>query len=123
MTVSFDAAGVMSFADDLAKSPSFVARQGRTFIGEAADDLAKAWKSNAEVTSGEHGKHYPKTIDWRWLLSTGAAAEVGPLRGRQSQMSFELGSSNQPPHLDGLRALDVVGPRLLRRFDQLQVLS
>jgi hypothetical protein len=35
----------------------------------------------------------------------------------QGGMSFEYGSRNQPPHLDGLHALDTIGPRVESMFD------
>lgn len=124
MTVSFDVAGVTRLANDLAKSPAFVRTQGKAFITESAVDLRNQWRRNATSTSGVHGKHYPKSIAYRLGGNgiSGIEAEVGPLSGPQSGMSFEYGSSNQPPHLDGQLALDAVGPRMLRRFDTLRVL-
>lgn len=124
MTVSFDMSGVTRLANDLAKSPAFVRTQGRAFITQAAGDLRNQWRRNATSTSGLHGKHYPKSIDFRLGGNgiSGIEAEVGPLSGPQSNMSFEYGSSNQDPHLDGQHALDYVGPRMLRRFDRLRVL-
>jgi hypothetical protein len=44
--------------------------------------------------------------------------ETGPERGmKQGGMSFEFGSRNQPPHLDGLRAMPLAAARLDRLAD------
>lgn len=125
MVISFDVSGVSRLANDLAKSPAFIRTQGVKLITEGAEDLRDEWRANAEQTSGVHGKHYPKSIQYRLTGNgiSGVGAEVGPLSGPQSNMSFEFGSSNQPPHLDGQRALDAVGPRLLRRFELMRLFA
>ena len=85
---------------------------------DAGKDLEDTWRRNAEATSGEHGKHYPKSIDHELVLSTNIVVEVGPNPGKpQGGMSFEDGSVNQPPHNDGKMAADEVVPRIARRID------
>ena len=80
-------------------------------IAEGAQFLADQWRRNAEQTSGEHGKHYPKSIDTERVVSTDIVFEVGPNPSKkQGRMSFEEGSVNQPAHLDGAKALDKVAP-------------
>lgn len=68
----------------------------------------ETWRSNAEATSGSHGKHYPKSITSQMHMGMVVRGEVGPESGmKQGGMGpgFEFGSQNQPPHLDGARAL------------------
>ena len=69
-----------------------------------------AWRGNARATSGQHGVHYPNSITSE-VRVTGmmVAGEVGPDTSRpQGSMGrgFEFGSVNQPPHLDGAKAVD-----------------
>ena len=76
-------------------------------VGEAfADD----WRRNAVETSGEHGKWYPDSIDAELVFSVSTVTvEAGPNTSKKQGkmgLGFEFGSENQPPHLDGLRALD-----------------
>lgn len=86
----------------------------RQAMDQAGRVFADEWRKNAVETSGTHGKHYPKSIDSELTSSiTSVNVEVGPNKAkRQGGMGagFEFGSENQPPHLDGLRALDVIGP-------------
>lgn len=87
---------------------------------EAGDDLRKTWQANARETSGTHGRHYPDSITADMLVGRQIGVEVGPdSRLPQGSMGpgFEFGSVNQPPHLDGQRAADTVGPLLERRVD------
>lgn len=93
-------------------------RSAMTGVGEA---FAKEWADNARQTSGTHGKHYPDSIDSELVFSIGTVTvEAGPNKAkRQGKMGrgFEFGSQNQPPHLDGLRALDAMQPRAERIMD------
>jgi hypothetical protein len=81
---------------------------------------AAAWRNNAVTTSGEHGKHYPDSIDSELAFDLrGVSVDVGPNGGKpQGGMSFEFGSRNQPPHLDGAKALDTITPRAETLVDQ-----
>lgn len=122
--ISFDASQLSVLARDMDLSPSLVFRQGREVIGSGAEKIEQAWRSNATETAGVHGKHYPKRIGWRF--SGGLAtieAEVGPIRpGPQRDMSFEFGSVNQPPHLDGQRAAEAETPGIVKSLDRLRIL-
>ena len=68
-------------------------------------------------TVGEHGSLYPRTIGYD-TYDGGLTAEIGPdVAMPQGGMSFEYGSSNQPPHLDLNRAADDVArvfPKMVR---------
>lgn len=85
---------------------------------EGGNDLRDEWKANARATSGQHGKHYPDSILAKMRLSADIEVEVGPDPSLpQGGMSFEYGSVNQPPHLDGQRAADTIVPRFERRVE------
>lgn len=84
---------------------------------ESGEDLRDKWKSNARATSGQHGKRYPDSITMDMKVSRSIEVEVGPdPRLPQGGMSFEYGSVNQPPHLDGQMAADEVIPQIDRRI-------
>lgn len=87
----------------------------RNAVEESAKDLRTKWRRNARKTARRHGKWYPSAIGYDMF---DGRAEVGPdaLHPRgQGGMAFEYGSRNQPPHLDGNRALDDIEPIFLQR--------
>ena len=87
---------------------------------EGGEIFAEEWRSNARVTSGAHGKHYPASITSETLVGLGIIVDTGPETARrQGGMGpgFELGSRNQPPHLDGAKAAMWVAPRIERLAD------
>lgn len=87
---------------------------------EAGEHLVQTWAANARQTSGEHGKHYPDSIDMERRGGTDIVVEVGPNPAKpQGGMSFEYGSRNQPPHLDGQRATDTELPLLDHRIQRM----
>lgn len=80
-----------------------------------------AWQANARATSGTHGKLYPKSIsaELAFGIST-VSVDVGPDASMpQGGMGpgFEYGSSNQPPHLDGQKAMDATAPAIEAAID------
>lgn len=114
------AAEVFALADDFGKTAGEVASALYDTFAEEGDAFAEDWAENARATSGEHGKHYPGTITSETRLSLGIHVETGPESGRkQGGMGpgFEFGSRNQPPHLDGLRAMGPAEARLERAAD------
>lgn len=93
-----------SIAVDLGNTSARTTRRLAAVIADEGTKLRDEWRSNAEATSGAHGKHYPASIQahTRFL-----EAEIYPDESMaQGGMSFEFGSRNQPPHLGGQRALD-----------------
>lgn len=79
-------------------------------VSTATKAVETGWRANARATSGTHGKHYPNSITSE-VQVTGflVSGEVGPDTSRpQGSMGrgFEFGSRNQPPHLDGAKAVD-----------------
>lgn len=91
----------------------------------AGEGFRDDWKHNATATAGEHGKHYPDAITTEMKFAgTSIEVETGPEKDRkQGGMSFEFGSENQPPHLDGLRAMPLAEKRLDRLADAAIALS
>lgn len=88
---------------------------------EQGEEFANDWRANAEESSGNHGRLYPPTIDHEMRIGREIAVEVGPnpARGRAALAArgYELGSENQPAHLDGTRELGDVERRLERAAD------
>ncbi|MBO9523920.1 MAG: hypothetical protein J7518_20490 [Nocardioidaceae bacterium] len=113
------------FADlarDFEKAPAKIASGLFDAFRGAGEGFRDDWQHNAQATSGEHGKHYPNAIttEMRTGALTSIEVETGPESGkRQGGMGpgFEFGSQNQPPHLDGLRAMPLAERRLDRLAD------
>lgn len=118
--MKIDASDLTALSRDLGALGARVTAAMFDVYRESGDDARKAWQANARETSGTHGKHYPDSITMDMLVGRDIGVEVGPdTRLPQGSMGpgFEFGSVNQPPHLDGQRAVDEVGPRLERRID------
>lgn len=116
--IRWDAHEVAALGVELPKLGFKAAKVLDGVFAEGARDIEAKWRDNATLTAGDHGKHYPKSIDHERLLGTDIAFEIGPNPAkRQGGMSFEEGSVNQPPHLDGQHAADEVVPRIERRVD------
>jgi hypothetical protein len=116
--MTIDARELYALSRDFGKIGAQSAAAMYGVFKEAGNDLRDEWRANARATSGQHGKHYPDSITADMRVSTNIEVEIGPdPRLPQGGMSFEFGSVNQPPHLDGQRAADTVVPRLDRRID------
>jgi hypothetical protein len=114
------ASEIFELASDLGKASAKVAVTLFEVYKEQGDAFAEDWRSNARATSGEHGKWYPDSIDSETRIAFGIEVETGPNSAKkQGSMGrgFEFGSRNQPPHLDGLRALGPADARLTRLSD------
>lgn len=116
----FDTSELNALAADLGKIPGKAQKTVMDVVDESGELLRAAWASNAAATAGEHGKHYPKSItaDIKPGLGT-IGVEVGPESSMPQGgmgMGFEYGSVNQPPHMDGNRAADVIGPVYQQRL-------
>lgn len=111
---------VFGLAHDLGKASSEIAKALFDVYKQEGETFAKDWADNARETSGVHGKWYPDSIDSESRVALGISVEIGPNSAKkQGRMGrgFELGSQNQPPHLDGLRALPIAERRLTRAAD------
>lgn len=115
--VSVDAHEVFALASDLSGFGGELSPLITEGITQVTKQMEDTWRANARATSGQHGKHYPNAITSE---VHGDEGEVGPDSGMpQGGMSFEEGSRNQPPHLDGQKAADVVGPQGVEIIDGL----
>lgn len=114
-----DASEFYTLASDLSQVGAKAVPTIRGVMDEAGKAVRDEWRDNATVTAGEHGKHYPASITSRLTLGMASVgAEIYPDASMpQGGMSFEFGSQNQPPHLDGLRAVETVAPRAERMLD------
>jgi hypothetical protein len=105
-------------AGDLGRASKQVASALFDTYRQAGEAFADDWRANAAETSGVHGRYYPDSIDHEMRFAfTGIAVEVGPNSGKKQGgmgRGFELGSVNQPPHLDGTRALPAAEARLAK---------
>jgi hypothetical protein len=117
ISISVNGAQVVR-AFDVTSRAAFNAVKGA--VEESAVEVRDLWRDNATQSSGKHGKHYPKSINYKMVPSLSAiVAEVEPTEGMmQAGMSFEFGSRNQPPHLDGQRAKDSAEPKIEQRIDR-----
>lgn len=112
----FDDSEVRRLAADLNKAAHRAIPEISAAVKDSAKRLEKGWRDNAARTAGKHGKHYPKSITADVSFGLGSIeGEVGPDSSKpQGGMSFEFGSVNQAPHLDGQQAADVEEPKFLK---------
>lgn len=119
--LSGDASEVYRLAADLSKVGPKTVPAAREVMAATGEAFAAEWRNNARETSGQHGKWYPDSIDSELVFDVGGVSvDVGPNKSKkQGAMGrgFEFGSKNQPPHLDGLRALDGMQVRAERMMD------
>lgn len=111
---------IFQFADDFGDAAAEIGRALYDTFKQEGQSFAEDWRANAERTSGEHGRHYPKAITSETFVTLGIHVETGPESNRkQGGMGpgFELGSRNQPPHLDGLGAFGPASERLEKAAD------
>lgn len=112
---------IFDLARDLGAAPTKVASALFDAYRGAGEGFRDDWVHNARETSGQHGVHYPDAITTEMRFGGfGITVETGPESGRrQGGMGpgFEFGSENQPPHLDGLRAMPLAERRLERLAD------
>lgn len=117
MSLEFDAHELKSLSVDLPKLGRAGAKVMHEVITEGGDQLRDMWKRNAKATAGKHGRLYPESIEANLKISTDIVVEVGPNPAKpQGGMSFEYGSSKQPPHLDGQLAADEIVPAIQGRI-------
>lgn len=116
-----DASEIFKLSTDLSRASAATSLAMRGVMAEAGQAFAKEWQSNARETSGDHGKWYPDSITSELAFDvSGISVDTGPdSTKKQGSMGkgFEFGSENQPPHLDGLRALDGMQARAERTMD------
>jgi len=113
---SGDASEVYKLAADLSGVGAKATLALRPVMAQAGEAFAQEWQSNATATSGEHGKHYPASVTSELVFDAGGiSVDTGPDSSMpQGGMGkgFEFGSVNQPPHLDGTKAMTAMEPRV-----------
>ncbi len=120
--LEIDASELAAAIRDLDEIPTHVKVGAHRVVETHADKLRDQWRDFARDTAGKHGKHYPNAIT---ASPTSAGLgdvswEVGPESARpQGNMSFEYGSVNQPPHLDGARAAQVIEPLFMKAVTEM----
>lgn len=94
----------LDVAANLGRAPRRVTRAVNGILPSLGRRVRDEWRTNENNVSHAYSKHYQRAIEVRQL----AYLEVGvaPWSGKQSDMEFELGSRQSPPHLSGLHALD-----------------
>ena len=91
--------------------------QVQAVVERGALNVKNGWRDNARATAGRHARLYPNSISYdvrRW--PGGASAVIGPDKSRpQGALGnlLEFGSVKNPPHLDGLRALQAEAPAFM----------
>ncbi len=117
-----DASEIYDLAADMSAVTAKMVPALREGMADAGEIVERAWRNNAIQTSGEHGKHYPDSIDSELVFDlTGVSVDIGPNSAKkQGPMGagFEFGSENQPPHLDGARAMEANESQVERRVAQ-----
>lgn len=115
-----DASEIRALAHDVSAVSAKMVAPMREVFDQAGEAVADEWRDIATVSSGVHGKWYPKSIDHELKFSTNIVVEIGPNTAKkQGSMGrgFEFGSINQSPHLDGVKAMDKMEPRVERIID------
>jgi hypothetical protein len=114
-----DVIGASAVVAELGKIGTKAVLRTRAVVEEGAIDVRNEWRDNATATAGTHGKWYPSSIRYTMApFSFDIEARVEPKPGfKQAEMDFEYGSHNQPPHLDGQKAIDHLGPLIARRIE------
>ena len=108
-------------AADLGAAADGVHRKAREVVERNATELRDQWRDNVRVTGRRHAVHYLKAVTTEEIpVTNGVGWVVGPDSGmKQGAMSFEFGSSNQPPHLDGMRAAIQQEPKFVADLKQI----
>lgn len=92
-------------------------------VKKGAVNVKKDWRANAQASSGRHAPAYPYSITFD-VSATGrtVSAEIGPDKDKpQGPLGnlLEFGSVNNPPHLDGQRAIDAERPKFIEQIAKL----
>lgn len=112
---------IFALARDFQKAPAAVASDLFDVFGEQGDELAKDWGDNVRAVAPKHLPHLPDAITSEHKFGgMSIVVETGPESGRKQGalgIGDEFGSRNQPPHLNGLRAMTAREPLLEKAAD------
>jgi hypothetical protein len=104
-----------ALAADLALAPARLKVALTAVVSKGALNIKNDWRANASGLP--HAPAYPSSITYDLTPAPGRIeAEIGPDKNkRQGALGnlIEFGSSKNPPHLDGARALAAEMPRFV----------
>lgn len=111
-----------ALARDFGSAPAKVASALFDAYRGAGEGFRDDWRHNVRAIAPTHLPHLPDAITTEMKLSGFGSVEVetGPESGlKQGKLGRgdEFGSVNQPPHLNGLRAIPLAEKRLDRLAD------
>lgn len=101
---------------DLRKAAKEAPNIAHRVVKRGAVNVKAEWRRNATRSAGQHARRYPYSIGFD-ITSPGVhpiVAEIGPDKDQpQGPLGnlLEFGSTNNPPHNDGGRALRAEEPR------------
>ena len=110
-----------ALALDLGAAPERVLAGLGPVVAKGALNIKNDWRASASGLA--HAPAYPASITYDEDVSAdGASAEIGPDKDKKQGALgnlIEFGSSKNPPHLDGQKALDAEEPRFLAALEAL----
>ncbi len=110
-------------SQDLHRASAEVAGVAHGVVKRGAVNVKRDWRENAKRSAGAHARAYPFSIGFD-ITPRGVVpivAEIGPDKeARQGALGnlLEYGSTNNPPHNDGGRALRTEEPRFVKMMEQ-----
>lgn len=114
-----DGSELQQLAADLAAAPGRLEATVRPVVSKGALNIKNTWRTSASGL--KHAPAYPYSIGYDLDVGPGyAAAEIGPDKDKaQGALGnlIEFGSSKNPPHLDGARALADEEPRFITALE------
>lgn len=110
-----------ALALDLGAAPERALAGVSQVVAKGALNIKDGWRRSASGLV--HAPAYPASITYDEDVSAeGASAEIGPDKDKkQGPLGnlIEFGSSKNPPHLDGQKALDAEEPRFIAALEAL----
>ena len=114
--------GLDELARDLHRAAKEAREAARKVVKRGAVNVKRDWRSNATRSAGRHARRYPHSIGFDITAGTAAIiAEIGPDKDLpQGPLGnlLEFGSTNNPPHNDGGRALRAEEPRFYAAMEK-----
>lgn len=113
--------GLDTLVADLATAGQRLDAAVKPVVSKGALNIKNAWRIGASGLS--HAPAYPYSITYDLNAAPGTgliSAEIGPDKNKKQGALgnlLEFGSANNPPHLDGARALAAEEPRFLAALE------
>ncbi|MFR0351789.1 hypothetical protein [Streptomyces sediminimaris] len=117
---SVDVSQIQRLSRDLYRAGAHVEPRVRAVVERGAVNVKRDWRANAAASAGRHARLYPGSISYDTRhYPGGAIAEIGPDKNKpQGALGnlLEYGSSKNPPHMDGARAIAAEAPRFVEQI-------